>query len=190
VTVAGELRGRVIVVGVCGSIAAYKAAVLVRLLRAEGADVYVAMTPAATRFVGPVTFRALTQHPVIADLWADSPWEEPHVALGERADLFVIAPASADMLGRLAAGLADDAVSATALATRAPLVVAPAMSDAMASSRAVQENLETLRRRGVRVVGPEYGRLASGALGWGRMAEPEAIVAEIIALVGETRVHP
>lgn len=185
------LQGRVVVVGVCGSIAAYKAATLVRLLRAEGADVYVAMTPSATRFVGPVTFRALTQHPVVTEMWAsESPWEEPHVALGERADLYVIAPATADMLGRLATGLADDVVSATALATRAPILVAPAMSDAMAASRAVQENTETLRRRGVRVLGPEYGRLASGDVGWGRMVEPEAIVAEAIALVGGTRVRP
>ncbi len=179
------LAGRVIVVGICGSIAAYKMAAAVRLLVAEGADVYVAMTPAAIRFIGPVTLRALSHHPVITDMWAaDSPWDEPHVALGERADLYLIAPATADMLGRLAAGLADDIVSATALATRAPVLLAPAMSDLMAVSPAVQENTVRLRARGMHVIGPERGRLASGKVGLGRMAEPEAIVSEVVALMG------
>src|SRR5690242_9587642 len=104
------------------------------------------MTPAAARFVTPLTFRALSQQPVIADMWAaDLPWEEPHVFLGGRADLLLIAPATADMIARLAAGFGDDPVSATALATRAPIVVAPAMSDAMAQSAAVEENLARLR---------------------------------------------
>lgn len=182
---AGALAGRVIVVGVCGSIAAYKAAAVVRLLVTEGADVYVAMTPAATRFIGPVTLRALSHHPVITDMWApDSPWDEPHVELGERADLYLILPATADMLGRLAAGLADDVVAATAVATRAPVLVAPAMSDLMAVSSAVQENTTRLRARGVHVIGPERGPLASGKVGLGRMVEPEAILAKVVALVG------
>jgi phosphopantothenoylcysteine decarboxylase / phosphopantothenate---cysteine ligase len=183
--VAGALANRTIVVGVCGSIAAYKVAVLVRRLRQEGADVHVVMTPAATRFVGPVTFRALSQRPVITDMWdPNAPWDEPHVALGERADLYVIAPATADMVGKLAGGLADDLVCATALATRAPVLVAPAMSDHMAESPVVQDNLARLRARGVHVIGPERGPLASGRIGLGRMSEPEAIVAEVIALVG------
>ena len=173
------------VVGVCGSIAAYKVAVLVRLLIKQDADVYVAMTEAATRFIGPATLRALSRHPVITDMWAsDSPWDEPHVALGERAHLYLIAPATADMLGRLAAGLADDVVSATALATRAPILLAPAMSDLMTVSPAVQENLERLRVRGLHIIGPERGPLASGKVGIGRMAEPEAIAAEVVAIVG------
>lgn len=182
---AGALSHRTIVVGVCGSIAAYKVAVVVRRLRQEGAEVHVLMTPAATRFVGPVTFRALSQRPVITDMWdPNGPWDEPHVVLGERADLYVIAPATADMVGKLAAGLADDLVCATALATRAPVLVAPAMSDGMAESPVVQENLARLKARGAHVIGPERGPLASGKVGLGRMAEPEAIVAEVIALVG------
>jgi phosphopantothenoylcysteine decarboxylase/phosphopantothenate--cysteine ligase len=186
--VVGTLRGRTVVLGVSGSIAAYKAAVIVRRLREEGADVYVVMTPAAARFVTPVTFRALSQQPVVEDMWAAGvPWEEPHVALGARADVVLIAPATADMVARLAAGLADDPVCATALATRAPIVVAPAMSDAMAESGAVQDNLARLRARGIRVLGPEHGRLASGRVGPGRMTEPEAIVEAVVAVLGGER---
>ena len=174
-----------VVVGVCGSIAAYKAAVVVRRLQQEGAEVHVLMTPAATRFVGPTTFRALSHRPVITDMWdPGGPWDEPHVALGERADLYVILPATADMVGKLAAGLADDLVCATALATRAPLLVVPAMSDRMAESPVVQDNLARLRERGVHVIGPEHGPLASGKIGLGRMVEPEAVVAEVVALAG------
>ncbi|HLW46479.1 MAG TPA: flavoprotein [bacterium] len=185
---AGSLRGRTVVLGVSGSIAAYKAAVIVRRLREQGADVYVVMTPAAARFVTPLTFRALSQQPVVADMWApDVPWEEPHVALGRRADLLLIAPATADMVARLAGGFGDDPVSATALSTRAPVVIAPAMSDAMAQSPAVQENLTRLRARGVRVLGPEHGRLASGEVGLGRMTEPEAIVEAVAAILGGER---
>jgi phosphopantothenoylcysteine decarboxylase / phosphopantothenate---cysteine ligase len=186
--VAETLRGRTVVLGVSGSIAAYKAAVIVRRLREQGAEVCVVMTPAAARFVTPLTFRALSQQPVVADMWApDVPWEEPHVALGARADLLLVAPATANMVARLAAGFGDDPVSATALATRAPIVVAPAMSDAMAQSPAVQENLERLRARGVRVLGPVHGRLASGRVGPGRMTEPEAIVEAVAAILGGER---
>ncbi len=174
-----------IVVGVCGSIAAYKAAILVRRLVARGATVHVIMTPAAARFIGPVTLRALSHRPVLTDMWAgDAPWDEPHVALGEMADLFVIAPASADMLGRLAAGLADDLVCATALATRAPVLLAPAMSEAMVTSPVVADNLSRLRSRGMHVMGPERGPLASGKIGLGRMAEPETILAAVETLIG------
>lgn len=187
---AGDLRGRVIIVGVCGSIAAYKVASVVRALTEKDADVYVLMTPAATRFVGPVTFRALSRHPVITEMWApDLPWDEPHVALGELADLYLIAPATADILGRLAAGLADDIVCATALATRAPVLLAPAMSDLMATSSAVQDNMARLRERGAHFIGPDRGPLASGKVGLGRLAEPEAIVAEVMALVGGAKIR-
>jgi len=188
--VAGALAGRTIVVGVCGSIAAYKVADVVRRLRMEGANVHVLMTQAAARFVGPTTFKALSHHPVITDMWdPDGPYDEPHVDLGERADLYLIAPATADMIGRLAAGLADDVVCATALATPAPILVAPAMSDRMAESAAVQENLARLRARGMRVIGPDRGPLASGKVGLGRMVEPEAITSEIAALVGGAQVR-
>jgi phosphopantothenoylcysteine synthetase/decarboxylase len=183
--VGGILAGRVVVVGVCGSIAAYKVAIVVRKLHQEGAEVHVVMTPAAAQFVGAVTFRALSHRPVITDMWdPDGPWDEPHVALGERADIYLIAPATADMVAKLAAGLADDLVSATALATRAPLLVAPAMSDRMAEAPVVQDNLARLRARGVHVLGPDRGPLASGKVGLGRMVEPDAIVAEVVAIAG------
>jgi phosphopantothenoylcysteine decarboxylase / phosphopantothenate---cysteine ligase len=183
--VAGTLAGRVVVVGVCGSIAAYKVAIVVRRLQQEGAEVHVLMTPAATRFVGPPTFRALSHRPVLTDMWDPAgPWDEPHVALGERADVYLIAPATADVIGKLAAGLADDLVSATALATRAPMLVVPAMSDRMAESPVVQDNLARLRARGVHVIGPDRGPLASGKVGLGRMAEPEVIFAEVVVLAG------
>ncbi|HXF82205.1 MAG TPA: flavoprotein [bacterium] len=179
-----RLDGRVIVVGVTGGIAAYKAVTLVSRLRQLGAEVHVVMTPAATRFVSAATFRAVSQHPVITDLWDPaSPYDEPHVALGERAALYVIAPATAHTIARLALGLADDAVSATALATRAPLIVAPAMHDAMYEHPATQAHLRTLRERGCHLVGPETGWLASGKTGIGRMAEPDAIIDEICAVL-------
>jgi phosphopantothenoylcysteine synthetase/decarboxylase len=183
--VGGILAGRVVVVGVCGSIAAYKVAIVVRRLHQEGAEVHVVMTPAAARFVGAATFRALSHRPVITDMWdPDGPWDEPHVALGERADIYLIAPATADMLAKLTAGLADDVVSATALATRAPLLVAPAMSDRMAEAPVVQDNLARLGARGVHILGPDRGPLASGKVGLGRMVEPDAIVAEVVAIAG------
>ncbi|HEV2439767.1 MAG TPA: flavoprotein [bacterium] len=182
------LRGRTVVLGVSGSIAAYKAAVIVRRLRDRGVEVFVVMTPAAAEFVTPLTFRALSQRPVLADMWArDLPWEEPHVALGEQADLLLIAPATADMVARLAGGFGDDPVSATVLATRAPVVVAPAMSDAMAQAPVVQENLARLRARGIHVLGPEHGVLASGRVGLGRMTEPEAIVEAVAAILAKER---
>lgn len=180
----GRFANKIVVVGVTGGIAAYKAAQLVSTVRRFGADVYVVMTSSAARFVGPLTFRALSAHPVISDLWSpDNPWDEPHVFLGERAHLYVIAPATAQTLAKLALGFSDDVVSATALATRAPVLLAPAMSDLMYEHPATQEHLRTLRARGYHVIGPEVGRLASGKEGIGRMAEPDAIVEEIAALL-------
>ncbi len=179
-----RLAGKVVLVGVTGGIAAYKVGSVVSGLRKEGAEVHVLMTAAATQFVGPLTFRALSQHPVLSDMWGtENPWEEPHVALGARADLFIIAPATAHTLAKLALGLADDLVTATALATRAPLLIAPAMSDLMYAHPTVDEHLETLRSRGAHIIGPEYGRLASGREGMGRMSEPETILREALRLL-------
>lgn len=181
---AGRLQGKVIVVGVTGGVAAFKAAHLVTGLRKLGADVHAVMTSAASQFVSPLTFRALSQHPVVTDMWdTQTPYDEPHVALGERATLLVIAPATAHTLAKLALGLADDVVSATALASRAPVLVAPAMSDAMYEHPTTQEHLQTLRRRGVRIIGPVVGWLASGKEAIGRMAEPDAIIEEICAIL-------
>jgi phosphopantothenoylcysteine decarboxylase/phosphopantothenate--cysteine ligase len=177
-----RLAGRVILVGVTGGIAAFKAAHLVSRLRQLGAEVHVLMTAAAASFVAPLTFRTLSGNPVTTSLWEpENPYDEPHVVLGERASLFVIAPATAQTLARLALGLADDPVSATALVTRAPILLAPAMHESMFAHPATQEHLRILRDRGCRIIGPETGWLAAGRKGMGRMSEPETIIEEICA---------
>lgn len=180
------LQEKFIVVGVTGGIAAYKAAQLVSALRKAEAEVYVVMTASAAQFIGPLTLRTLSAHPVVIDMWdPGNPWEEPHVYLGERADAYVIAPATAHTIAKLALGLADDIVTATALATRATVLLAPAMSDVMYESPSVQEHLRTLRGRGVRTVGPVVGWLASGKEAMGRMAEPDAIIDELVRILEE-----
>lgn len=174
------LSGREVLVGVSGGIAAYKVAALVSRLVQAGAGVSVMMTENATRLVGPPTFQALTGRPVHTSLWAPpEAVRTEHIALVERADAVCVAPATADVIGKLACGIADDLVSTVLLAVRVPLVVAPAMNPAMWSHPAVRANVETLRERGVRMVGPEEGWLACGVQGLGRMAEPEAIAAAV-----------
>lgn len=173
----GSLAGRRIVVGVAGSIAAYKAVSLVRLLAERGAVVDVAMTPAATAFVTPLTFASLTRRPVVSDVMAlDADSQIAHVELAEGADAIVIAPATANLLADLAAGNAGNAVTAIALASRAPLVIAPAMDAGMWTHPATQRNVETLRGFGHRIIDPEVGALASGLTGVGRLADPASIV--------------
>ncbi|MDR5683017.1 MAG: flavoprotein [Armatimonadota bacterium] len=175
-----------VLVGVCGGISAYKIASLVSALRREGNRVHVLMTASAQRFVGPVTFRALSQNPVTTDMWdPHGPYDEPHVALGSQADLYVIAPATAQTIACLAHGFADDVVTATALATRAPVLLAPAMSEEMWQHPATRRNVARLQEWGYRFVGPVRGRLASGQEGWGRMAEPEEILAAARVLLKE-----
>ncbi|MCX7622841.1 MAG: bifunctional phosphopantothenoylcysteine decarboxylase/phosphopantothenate--cysteine ligase CoaBC [Thermomicrobium sp.] len=181
------LTGKRIVVGVTGGIAAYKVPEFVRRLLQAGAIVDVVMTPAATDFVGPLTFQALTRRPVqVTTVGAWQGEHAGHVTLGAEADLMVVAPATADALARLAHGLADDAVTLTALACPAPLVVAPAMDHHMFRHPATQANLELLRSRGVTVVGPHHGPLASGMVGEGRMAEPEELVGAVRAVLGRS----
>ncbi|HVM11950.1 MAG TPA: bifunctional phosphopantothenoylcysteine decarboxylase/phosphopantothenate--cysteine ligase CoaBC [Actinomycetota bacterium] len=176
----GPLAGRTVLLGVTGGIAAYKAALLARLLREDGAEVQVVMTPSATRFIGPDTFAALTGRSVHSDVF-ERPEAVLHVRLAREADLAVVAPATANLLARLALGLADDLLSSTLLELRAPVVVAPAMHTGMWSSAATRTNLATLRDRGVRIVGPVEGALAAGDRGMGRMAEPDEILAEVRA---------
>jgi phosphopantothenoylcysteine decarboxylase/phosphopantothenate--cysteine ligase len=169
------LEGRRIVLGVTGSIAAYKAADLCSKLRQAGAVVEVVMTAAAARFVAPLTFQSLSGLPVVDDMFAAAE-PEAHVEVARRADLLVIAPATADCLANLARGAAPDMVTLTALAMGPkPVVVAPAMDAAMWEHPATQANAALLRERGVVFAGPELGRLASGRIGSGRMAEPAAI---------------
>lgn len=171
------LSGRRVVVGVSGSIAAYKAVSLARLLCERGAVVDVAMTPSATRFVGPLTFASLTHRPVVTDvLELDADQQIEHIELAEAADAIVLAPATANLLGELAAGLVGNAVTAIACASRAPVVVAPAMDAGMWTHPATQRNVATLREFGYIVIDPEVGELASGLTGIGRLAEPAAIV--------------
>ncbi len=162
----------------CGSIAAYKAVELLRRLTAEGADVVVMLTPAATRFVGPLTFAALSRHPVETDVLGLLPDERiGHIVIADSADAIVVAPATARWLGAMANGLATDPVVAACLATSAPVVVAPAMDGDMWTHRATRDNVERLQRDfGYRLVPPETGPLASGQSGVGRLADLELIV--------------
>jgi phosphopantothenoylcysteine decarboxylase/phosphopantothenate--cysteine ligase len=177
------LRGKRILLGVSGSIAAYKAADLASLLTQAGAHVDAILTAAAARFVTPLTFQSLTGRPAHADLWsADA--HVLHVGLAEGADLLLVAPATADVLAKLAHGLADDLLTVTALAARCPLLVAPAMDAGMFEHPAVQANLATLRARGATVIGPAEGRMASGLAGRGRMLEPEEILGHVRRAAG------
>jgi phosphopantothenoylcysteine decarboxylase / phosphopantothenate---cysteine ligase len=172
-----------IVVGVAGGIAAYKAVGVVRELVLAGHDVHVVPTPSALRFVGLPTWQAISRNDVTADLF-DHVAEVRHVALGQSADLIVVAPATANTLAKLAAGLADDLLGTTILASTAPLVVAPAMHTGMWANAATRANVATLRARGVHVVGPADGQLTGADSGPGRMAEPAEIVAAALAVAG------
>jgi phosphopantothenoylcysteine decarboxylase/phosphopantothenate--cysteine ligase len=176
------LRGRRIVLGVAGGIAAYKAVEICRRFVDEGAHVSPVLTEDATRFVGALTFSALASEPARTSLF-DGPDPIPHTRLGQSADLIVVAPATAKLIGKYAHGISDDLLTATLLATRAPVIVAPAMHTEMWEHAAVQENLTTLRRRGVQVVDPESGRLAGGDVGEGRLADPARIVAAAAAVL-------
>ncbi len=179
------LQGKHIVLGVTGSIAAYKAVALASHLVQAGAVVDVIMTEAAMKLIQPLSFQAITHRQVQTDMFhllAET--EIGHVTLAKQADLLVIAPATANILARLAHGLADDMLSTTALATAAPILVAPAMETGMWENPATQENVARLKERGVVVVGPEPGYLASGASGLGRMTEPEALVEHIRMVLG------
>jgi len=175
-----NLEGKQIVLGVTGGIAAYKACSLCSQLKKAGAQVYVILTKNACQFVTPLTFETLSNHPAVTDTFArPETWEVEHVALAKRADLFVIAPATANILAKMACGIADDMLSTTVLATRAPILAAPAMNTGMWENAATQMNVQTLKKRGVRFVGPEGGYLACGDSGAGRMSEPDAIAAVI-----------
>jgi len=175
------LRGREILVGVTGGIAAFKAAALVSALAQAGAGVSVVLTRAAARFVAPLTFHALSGRPVYDDLWsAPDGSAAPHIVLADRAEVAVVAPATADLLAKAAHGIADDLLTSTLVALEAPLIVAPAMHERMWRHPAVQANVETLRARGVQLVGPAEGRLACGTSGPGRMVEPDAILAAVV----------
>jgi phosphopantothenoylcysteine decarboxylase/phosphopantothenate--cysteine ligase len=164
-----------IVLGVTGSIAAYKACELVRLFVKRGDDVRVVMTAAAREFVTPLTFQTLSRNPVGTDQFAlPAEWKPEHIAYAD-ADAVVVAPATANIIAKMAHGLADDLLSSTLLATRSPVFVAPAMNDGMWDNPATQSNMEILKSRGVRFIDPDSGELACGTSGKGRFADPEVI---------------
>ncbi|MGB9792412.1 MAG: bifunctional phosphopantothenoylcysteine decarboxylase/phosphopantothenate--cysteine ligase CoaBC [Thermacetogeniaceae bacterium] len=169
-----------VVLGVTGSIAAYKAAELTSMLVKRGYEVYVVMTEAATKFVTPLTFQTLSQHRVYVDMFeTPKDWEIGHVSLAQRADVVLVAPATANFIAKLAVGLADDLLSATILATRAPVIIAPAMNVGMYENPIFQRSMSFLKKEGYYFVEPDEGRLACGASGKGRLASLEKIVAVV-----------
>ncbi len=181
------LQGKVILVGVSSSIAIFKACELVSQLRQRGAEVYVLMTPNAAKLISPLTFFALSGNPVVVDLFDPQQYAIQHVALADKADAFVLVPATANLIAKVAWGVADDAVTTTALACRAPLVVAPAMETKMWEHPATQRNLAILKERGAVIVDPEEGWLASGKRGKGRLASLDKILAAIEAVLSRQK---
>lgn len=172
------LAGREILIGVCGGIAAYKTCELVSQLRQAGAGVQVLMTLNAARFVTPLTFAALSERPVYTELWSGD-LTMAHIEMTNRADLMAICPATANMIAKLAGGLADDLLTTTVIAVDIPVLLAPAMNTRMLENPATQANLETLRSRGLVLLDSPAGPMACGTVGAGRMAEPAEIFAAI-----------
>ena len=184
---AAALEGKRVLLGVGGGISAYKTPELARQLVQRGAEVEVVMTAAAREFVAPLALQVVSTRPVLTDLFDRSEGAEVrHVALARSADLALLAPATANLLGKLAHGIADDPVSTVLLAVTAPTLLAPAMNDAMWTHPAVAESVDRLRSWGYRLVGPEEGFLAEGYSGVGRMSEPEAIVAALAEMAAGT----
>ncbi|MCJ7769238.1 MAG: bifunctional phosphopantothenoylcysteine decarboxylase/phosphopantothenate--cysteine ligase CoaBC, partial [Dehalococcoidales bacterium] len=179
------IKGKTIVLGVTGSIAAYKAADIASKLTQAGVKVEVVMTEPATRFISPLTLRSITGRPVVTSMWEmSSEFSIRHVALAEAADAVVIAPATASIIAHLAAGMADDMLTCTVLATKAPVILAPAMNDNMLNNLVTQENIGKLKTRGLIFIEPGYGRLASGKVGKGRLAEIDKIMGTIRQVLG------
>jgi len=177
------LKEKTIVLGITGGIAAYKAADIASKLTQAGARVETIMTEAATRFITPLTLRNVTGQPVVTDMFdLASEYQEEHIALAERADAVLIAPATANTIAKLAAGIADNMLGCIVLATEAPVILAPAMNDIMYQNSVTQENLAKLKARGFTVIEPEYGRLASGKMGQGRLPDTPRII-EVIEKV-------
>ncbi len=178
------LKNKTIILGVCGGIAAYKAVELLRLLTRSGADVHVIMTRSAQQFIDPLTFQTLSSHPVHTALFNLIEEDEiGHISLADRADLFIIVPATANIIGKIAGGIADDMLTTTVMATKAPVLIAPAMNVNMYRNRLYQENEEKLRRFGYHFVAPVSGRLACGWEGEGKLAAPEAVFEAAVGAV-------
>ena len=178
------LKDKSVVVGVCGGIAAYKVVEVVSRLKKLGADVDVIMTANAQKFVTPLTFRSLSHKPVVTDMFEEPEyWDIKHISLAQRADLFLIAPATANIIGKMASGIADDMLSTTILATKAPVLIVPAMNYDMYANEVVQRNIEKLRELGYFFMEPETGVMAEGSSGKGRLPEPATIVDTAVNLL-------
>lgn len=170
-----------IIYGVTGSIAAFKAASIVSKLKSQDFDITVVMTKSSQNFINPLTFRTLSQNKVITDIFIDEDEYDPqHVSITDKADIVVIAPATANIIGKLASGIADDSLTSIVMASDVPVLIAPAMEERMYTNPITQKNIKVLQEVGFKFVGPEEGRLASGKTGVGRMAEVELIIQAII----------
>ena len=174
--VSEELKGKVIVLGVTGSIAAYKAADIASALVKLGADVHVILTQSAARFITPLTMRTMSRNPVVTDMWDDSGWKPGHINLSDAADLLLVAPATAHKIAEFAQGLAPDMLTCAYLATKSPVLIAPAMNTKMLEHPATQANIRILKDRGVKFVEPMNGMLACGYEGKGHIAAVEDVV--------------
>lgn len=179
------LKGKHILLGVTGSIAAYKALEIISLLKKQGAEIKVIMTDSATKFVAPLSFSSLTNNPVACDMF-ETPikWDIEHISLAKWADVAIIAPATANIIAKVTAGIADDMLSTVMMATKAPILIAPAMNTAMYESPANQQNIEILKGRGIKFIEPSSGVLACGDSGKGKLEQPEVIVDEVINEIG------
>jgi len=170
-----------IVMGITGGIAAYKSPDIISRLKKAGFNVWVILTKNGAEFVTPLSLEIMSGNPVVVDMFnRETPWEVEHISLAKRADLFLIAPATANILGKFAMGVADDMLSTTVMATTAPVLIAPAMNTNMYENDSTQNNLKILKNRDVMFVGPEYGKLAEGGLGLGRMTQPAGIVEKVV----------
>jgi len=179
------LTDKTIVLGITGSIAAYKAVEIASKLTEAGVKVDVVMTESATKFITPLTLRSITRQPVVTDMFElAGEWSSMHIPMAEAADVVLIAPATANIIAKLACGIADDMLTCTVLATEAPVIVAPAMNVNMFENSVTQENLRKLKARGFSIVGPAYGRLASGRVGLGRLVEVEQIIGTVKQVLG------
>ena len=178
------LKGKTVVIGVSGGIAVYKVCDVVSRLKKLNADVHVIMTKSACEFVGPLTFQTLSQNYVVRDMFEDpKTWDVEHIALAKKADLFLVAPATANVIGKIANGICDDMLTTTIAATKAKVLIAPAMNTNMYENPLVQKNISILKEHGYKFIDPESGRLACGDIGSGKLASPEVIVENVEALL-------
>ncbi|MGM9530982.1 bifunctional phosphopantothenoylcysteine decarboxylase/phosphopantothenate--cysteine ligase CoaBC [Intestinibacter sp.] len=178
------LKGKTVVIGVSGGIAVYKVCDVVSRLKKLNADVHVIMTKSACEFVGPLTFQTLSQNYVVSDMFEDpKTWEVEHIELAKKADLFLVAPATANVIGKIANGICDDMLTTTIAATKAKVLIAPAMNTNMYENPLVQKNISILKEHGYKFIEPESGRLACGDIGSGKLASPEVIVENVEALL-------